>query len=158
MDVITYALSKKYANKVVGAGITLTTADINVIGTTQGLYSDGNIIPTGTSLETIVKNMLQTIIPPTYTAPTLSIIGSGTLNVETGTNLALTVTPTFTQNDGGTVTNYSVTKNGTSVYTNATVNTYSSTAFVIGDETINYQATVTCPKYYVFSIACLVFC
>ena len=124
-------------------GSSNTTADINVIGTTQGLYSDGNIIPTGTSLETIVKNMLQTIIPPTYTSPTLSIVGSGVLNVESGTNLALTVTPTFTQNDGGTVTNYSVTKNGTSVYTNATVNTYSSTAFVIGDETINYQATVT---------------
>ena len=124
-------------------GSSNTTADINVIGTTQGLYSDGNIIPTGTSLETIVKNMLQTIIHPTYTAPTLSIIGSGTLNVETGTSLTPTITPTFTQNDGGTVTNYSVTKNGTSVYTNATVNTYSSNAFVIGDETINYQATVT---------------
>lgn len=124
-------------------GSSNTTADINVIGTTQGLYSDGNIIPMGTSLETIVKNMLQTIIPPTYISPTLSIVGSGVLNVESGTNLTLTITPTFTQNDGGTVTNYSVTKNGTSVYTNATVNTYSSTAFVIGDETINYQATVT---------------
>lgn len=126
-----------------GSGSSNTTANINVIGTTQGMYSDGNIIPTGTSLETIVKNMLQTIIPPTYVAPTLSIIGSGVLNVESGTSLIPTITPTFTKNDGGTVTNYSVTKNGTNVYTNPTVNNYIPTTFVIGDETISYQATVT---------------
>ena len=39
-----------FDNAPLEGGSSNTTANINVIGTTQGMYSDGNIIPMGTSL------------------------------------------------------------------------------------------------------------
>lgn len=117
------------------------TADFQVFGVTQGIYADGNTITAGTSLEDVIKNMLQAIIPPTYSSPTLSIAGSGTLVVEAGTTVTPTITPTFTQRDGGVLTLYELRKNGTTVVSNATTQVYNDSAFVVGDLSVSYQGT-----------------
>lgn len=126
-----------------GGGSSTVSADITVYGVTQGSYSNGNVITLGTPLEDVIKNMLQTIIPPTYAAPTLSLAGSGTLTVEAGTTITPTLTPTFTQRDGGSALTYTLKKDGATIYTNATASAQADTGFIIGDTAVNYQATDT---------------
>lgn len=123
------------------AGSGSVTADITVYGVTQGGYSDGNVIPAGTSLEDVVKNMLQTIIPPTYASPTLSLVGTGSGNSEAGTTITPTLTPTFLQKDGGAITLYTLNQLGTPVYSGAAAAPYTDAQFIIGDNTVSYQAT-----------------
>lgn len=120
----------------------LLTEEITVYGVSQGSYQNLDIITIGTPLETIIKNMLQTIIPPTYYNPTLTLIGSGTLSIEAGTSITPTLTPTWTQNDAGNQTAYGLTKNTVSLYTNSVASAFSDTTFVIGDESIVYRASV----------------
>ena len=123
-----------------GTGSSTVTNDITVYGVTQGTYSDGAVIPAGTSLEDVVKNMLQTIIPPTYLSPTLTITGSGSTTVEIGTTISPTLTPTFNQRDGGSPILYSLKKNGTDIYTGPTAVPYTEAGYVI-DSVVSYQAT-----------------
>jgi hypothetical protein len=122
-----------------GAGTGTVTQDITVYGVTQGTYSDGEVITAGTSLEDVVKNMLQTIIPPTYLAPTLSI--SGGQIVEAGTSVSPNIIPTWAQRDGGTPILYTLKKDGSSIFTNSIAIPYADGTYVVGDTTISYQAT-----------------
>ena len=124
----------------VGGSSTVST-DFAVLGVNQGMYKDGDIITAGTNLEDVVKNMLKNIVPPTYVSPTLSIAGSGASSIEAGSNISPTITPTWTANDGGAVTNYRLTKNGTAVLNGGLPEAFVSEAFQIGDETIAFVAT-----------------
>jgi hypothetical protein len=121
----------------------VVTTDFQVYGVTQGAYSDGNTITAGTLLEDVVKNMLQTIIPPTYIMPSLSIVGSGIYSLEAGTAITPVITPTWQQRDGGSQIAYELRKGGIPVVTNPTAVIYNDTAQTIGDTSISYQATQT---------------
>lgn len=114
----------------------VTQAPINVLGVSQGQYNDGDTIAAGTNIEQIIRNMLTV-----FDSPTLTLAGSGTFLVETGTLINPTLTPTYTQNDGGVANNYELTKDAISIYTNATPNAYADGPFNIGDETLVYEAT-----------------
>lgn len=74
---------------------------VTVLAVTQGAYSDGNIIPGGTPLSTIIKNMLQTRIPAVYTQPTLTISTSSALTYEYGANVTIALNLTWAKNDAG---------------------------------------------------------
>lgn len=117
--------------------------DFTVLGVTQGAYSDGSLIPAGTPILDVVKNMLTQIIPPTYTAPTVSLAGSGPFIVESGTSINPTMTPTFNQNDAGASTNYELFRGGVSIYTNATPTATAGGPFTPVDQTINFNCQVT---------------
>ena len=78
---------------------------------TQGAYSDGTVINAGTSLETIIRNMLQTLVPPTYSAPSVSL-SSTVGTVEIGTQVTPTITPNWQQRDAGAATAYTLRKPG----------------------------------------------
>ncbi len=134
--------SKGAAGEGAAGGSSTVTADFTVLGVTQGMYKDGDTITAGTNLEDVVKNMLKNVIPPTYVSPTLSIAGSGASSIEAGSNITPTITPTWTANDGGVVTNYRLTKNGTAVVNTALPEAFVSEAFQILDETIAFVATV----------------
>ena len=125
----------------VAGGSSTVSADFTVLGVSQGMYKDGDTITAGTNLEDVVKNMLKNIVPPTYVSPTLSIAGSGASSIEAGSNITPTITPTWVANDGGAVTNYRLTKNGTAVLNVALPEAFVSEAFQIGDETIAFVAT-----------------
>lgn len=126
-----------------GQGL-LTEAPITVLGTNVGLYTNNQIIAQGTSFQTIFSNMLQTLVNPTYSGPSFGLsFPDPTLgNKEVGTSLTPQILPSFTKNDAGLPTNYVVTRNSVTVFTNTTpiLNTYSN--FTIGDETVTYAATV----------------
>ena len=122
---------------IVGGSAGAITADFQVYGVSQGIYNDGNVIPAGTSLEDVIKNMLQRVIPPTYASPTLSLAGSGVLTVEAGTTVSPLLTPTFNQRDGGSALAYQLKKDGLEQLANP------DGPYVLGDESITYQATQT---------------
>ena len=116
----------------------IIVSGFSVLGVTVGNYISGTVIPAGTTVEDVFKNMLIKIIPPTYYPPTISLAGGA--SVESGTTVTPTLTPTYHQNDGGAAGNYTLLKGGVSVYTNATPNAFTDSAFVVGDGvTASYQ-------------------
>lgn len=135
--------SKGAAGEGVNGGSSTVSADFAVLGVNLGMYKNGDTITAGTNLEDVVKNMLKNIVPATYVSPTLSISGSGASSLEAGSNINPTITPTWTGNDGGSVTNYRLTKNGTAVVNTALPEEFVSDAFQIGDETVAYISTAT---------------
>jgi hypothetical protein len=124
-------------------GSSTVSTDFTVLGVNLGMYKDGDVITKGTNLEDVMKNILKNIKPPTYVSPSLSISGSGVSAIEAGSNISPTITPIWTANDGGAVTNYRLTKNGTAVLNEALPEAFVSEAFQIGEETINFIATVS---------------
>lgn len=82
-------------------------------GGALGGYSTNDTITAGTSLDDIIKKLLVKRIPATYTKPTVSIACPKAGSYEVGTSVAVGVTGTFTQKDGGAVTKMQVIKNGT---------------------------------------------
>lgn len=126
-----------------GSGSGTLSADLTVYGVTQGSYTVGNVIPAGTSLEDVIKGMLQTIIPPTYQAPTLGLSGSAPTTTEAGTTITPMLTPSFAQRDGGAATLYTLKKDGVTMVTNPSPQAFGDVAYVLGDVSISYQATQT---------------
>ena len=115
--------------------------DITVTGTTSGSYTSGMVVTAGPTLEAVIKNMLQVTIPATYSAPSLSISG-GTTTGEVGTVVTPTITPSWSQRDGGGVVTYQVKRNSTIIYTGAAIVPFTDVSFSLGT-TMQYQAIVT---------------
>ena len=102
-----------------GDGSSIITSPITVSNEIGG-WKNNDIIPAGTALEAILKKMLNPVIPPTYLAPTLTLAGTTPLAREIGENINITLTPAFTQRDGGAITQYRLSKNGSNLFTGAT--------------------------------------
>lgn len=83
---------------------TRTKSDITVVGTSQGAYNDGDVIPSGTSIFEILSNLLITVIPATYVNPTVSLAMTGNSVIEVGELISPQFAVTFDQNDGGSIT------------------------------------------------------
>ncbi len=81
-------------------------------GGALGGFSTNDEISVGTSLDDIIKKLLVKRIPATYTKPTVSIACPKAGSYEVGTSVAVGVTGTLKQNDGGAVTKMQVIKNG----------------------------------------------
>lgn len=87
----------------------VTTKQIKVLGQTLGSYKDGDIIPAGETLTSILSKQFAKQIPPTYQKPTYSISpGSGAK--EAGDIISFNVTGSFTKKDGGDLTSYTLSK------------------------------------------------
>ena len=80
--------------------------------------------------------------PPTYTNPTLSLNINPT-TVQHNTNASITIKPNFIQNDAGTVTQYTLLRNGSSIHTAASASSYTDTVSINHGNSVTYQATVT---------------
>ena len=107
----------------VGGGV--LSAELTVTDVDQGSYTgtgpeaNRSKIPAGTSLEDIVRKMLQKEIAPTYTKPALSLsakassatnAASTPTTQEIGSNITTTLISQFTPSDGGGMTDYTLTK------------------------------------------------
>ena len=79
--------------------------------------------------------------PPTYTQPTLSININPNM-IQHNTSTSITIRSTFNANDAGNVVNYTLTRNGESIYTGTTVAQYVDTISTSHNTTISYSATV----------------
>lgn len=125
----------------VASGSGTVSADFTVYGVSQGIYNDGATIPAGTSLEDVVKNMLQRIIPPSYVAPTLSL-SAGT-SAEVGTSVTPTLTSGYNPHDGGTAILYTLKKDGADVYTDPAVFAFTDTPLILDVTPVLYNALIT---------------
>lgn len=103
--------------------VTLDSADIatdqsiTVMAVSQGAYSNGAVIAAGTSLTTIIKNMLQVRVPAAYTQPALTISTSSALVYEYGSSISVTTSLNWTKNDAGDATAFRYKKDGTVLQT-----------------------------------------
>ena len=94
---------------------------VSVSGGGIGGFDYEQVASSGTSFTDMWKELLRKAVPPTYTAPTIAILGSnldtGTTSGEVGVNQTVTITPTFTQNDGGASNEFVLNKNDVGVVT-----------------------------------------
>lgn len=87
-------------------------------GVGLGGFTAGEEIPEDMTLAEFAKKLLMKQVPPTYTEPSVSISRSGGTtngNVEIGTNVSVSLSSTFTQNDAGALTNIQFKKGGSNV-------------------------------------------
>lgn len=77
-----------------GGGSADLTSDLTASVTVGGVAS-GTTFEEGTSLETVVRNILSPTLYPTFTAPSATIAATGAKLLETGATLDTTVTITF---------------------------------------------------------------
>jgi hypothetical protein len=121
-----------------------TQEDIVVNGVTGLGIGNGQTISAGSSIDEIVRMLVQKAVPATYTKPTVSIVnneGQASGNVEAGTTITPKLKATFTKNDAGDLTDISIKKGSTAVAEGTeSPLTYDGEDIVIGDETITFKA------------------
>lgn len=115
-------------------------------GGTLGGFKTGDSISADMSVETILKKLLMKQVPPTYTAPSVSIAnngGSASGSYEIGSTVTPKVRATFTQNDAGAVTSIQFQKNSSDVgdAQSSAPATYEETGFVL-ESTTSFRAVV----------------
>ena len=125
-----------------------SSKDYTLNGTDLGALQNGATIPEGTSIDELLNMITQKAIPPTYTAPTVSIAksGSGTASgsYEAGTSITPILTATFNKNDAGNLTKLAILKGSGEVGSDTmSPYTYTGEAIVLGDETITFKAQAT---------------
>jgi hypothetical protein len=92
--------------KVINDGDTMSAAvsvELGVDGTLGG-YKTGDTIAAGTPIETVIKKLLAKQIPPTYTAPTVTLTNNGGTaagNYEIGTTISPKLRAAYNKNNGG---------------------------------------------------------
>lgn len=126
---------------------TRTQEDITVNGVTGLGIENGGTIPSGKSLDEIVKMLVQKAVPATYTMPTVSLGnygGQASGSVESGTTITPKLRATFVKNDAGDLISISI-KNGDTSVADGTISPldYTGDDIVIGDETITFVASAT---------------
>ena len=98
-----------------GSTAPVTTQQITVNlgpGGTSGSYTTGDVIPIGTYLEVINKNMLQKRVLPTYTVASIFTNNTNSLIGEVGETVNTTISTSFVSNDAGALTAIRILKNG----------------------------------------------
>ena len=123
-----------------------TSEEISVMLTNDvGSYSNGDVIAAGTSVDSIVRKLLQVQIPPSYTAPTASIsvtAGTSAGSYEVGTTASPSFSGAFTKNDAGALSSIVIKKNDVEVVTSTTSPVAHSDSFTI-DGTVKFKAVAT---------------
>ena len=98
----------------------------------QGIYGNR---------EDINKILVAVDKPPTFTNPSLSIsLSKSTIEHNVSTNI--TITPTFKQNDAGSITRYTLAKGNTSLVDATTTQAYTDTVNISHGASVTYTATV----------------
>ena len=125
-----------------GEGGGKITEDIKVYGVCDQLgYSDGDIITKGEDYTSILKKLLQRIIHPTYVSPKLTLKADKTY-IEANSNNMVVITPTFTKNNAGNVTEYELFRDDVSIYTSNSIGAFTDT-FDSSLGEVHYRCEVT---------------
>jgi len=113
---------------------------INLSGSKSlGKYANGATIPTaGKTLDEFLLDLVTESIPPTYVPPTVSISSNQSGSYEIGTTINVTLSNTFTQNNGGSATGTTYFKNSVSLGTGVSTNNHG-----VLSTSISYSVTVT---------------
>lgn len=134
-DIVTYIDNSK-----------VTAQEFTVRGVDQGVYSDNTVIPAGTSLETIIRNMLQKVVPPVYVQPTLAISTSTSpLVYEYGYGIKPVLDLIWTKNDAGNATTFRYKQDGVTINT---ISGSSPSAIVLDEFELTTATTFTADADY----------
>lgn len=129
--------------------ITMVGEQIEVMGSNIGALKVGDVINASDSITDTLKKMLQTRIPATYAAPSVSLntaaASSGAVHAagtyEAGTAINALLTAAFTKADAGDLTTLKITKSGTEVVSGATSPQTYNYNETLGDGTVSLVAT-----------------
>ena len=130
-------------------GDIISSEKMNLINVNiENLWTDLNNLENSlntkvTELNEKVTKILKAVdTPPTFTKPTLSLGANKTI-IEHNIATSITITPTFRQNDGGAITNYTLMKGATSLVNSTTTQAYTDTITLSHNSSITYTATAT---------------
>ncbi len=125
-DDVLYYIDDSSASHALGAARTKEAHTVELgTGGSIGSLKTGDILDKGIDLDTLIKKLTIKQIPPTYTAPKVSISTSSATAVEVGASFTPTLTATFTENDAGDLSELAIYQDGT---TNAIVSAPTSPA------------------------------
>ena len=120
------------------------TKDVKINGTSLGKYANGATIPAkGKTLDEFLEDLVSNSIPPSFSAPSVSIGASpGATSYEIGYNPGMvTLNSSFSKNDGGNATSTMFYKGGTALGTGVNTNSPGSITSSVGySVTVNYAA------------------
>jgi hypothetical protein len=120
------------------------TKDVKINGTSLGKYANGATIPAkGKTLDEFLEDLVSNSIPPSFSAPSVSISASpGAIAYEIGYNPGLvTLSSTYNKNDGGNATSTIFYKNGVSLGSGVNNNSPGALTSSVGYSVIvNYAA------------------
>ena len=116
-------------------------------GVGLGGFAAGDEITEDMTLAEFAKKLLMKQVPPTYTQPSISISRSGGTangNVEIGTNVSVSLSASYTQNDAGALTSIQFKKGGSNVGEASSTSpaTYTETLNAF-DTAVSYTATAS---------------
>lgn len=117
---------------------------VNFGGGSLGKYTNGSTIPAkGKTLDEFLSDLVSNSIPPSFSAPSVSIGASpGATSYEIGYNPGVvTLNSSFSKNDGGNATSTMFYKGGTALGTGVNTNSPGSITSSVGySVTVNYAA------------------
>lgn len=128
--------------------VTPRTQEEIVVNGVKGLgIEDGVAIPSGKSLDEIIKMLVQKSVPAIYTAPsiTVKVIDNRVSGyMEAGSTISPKFNVKFIKNDAGNLDNIKIYKNDSVVGESKDSNyNFIEDSFLIGDEEISYYAHAT---------------
>lgn len=125
-DDVLYYIDESSASHALGASKTKEAHTVELgTGGSIGSLKTGDVLDKGIDLDTLIKKLTVKQIPPTYTAPKVSISTSSATTVEVGASFTPALTATFTKNDAGDLSELAIYQDGT---TNAIVSAPTSPA------------------------------
>lgn len=118
-----------------------TKSDIEVNGIDTLGVADKNVIPNGSSLDDVIKMIVQKQIHPIYKAPVLEFTNAvDEVEFEVGSTVNYNLKASFFQNDAGTLTTIRILKDGESVSEFATSPRTYAGSLVITDNPVVFTA------------------
>lgn len=89
------------ALNIVKNGMNKVQTAFSVKSVDQGFYHDGTLISAGTTIDEVLRKMLQKQIPPTYHSPSANLVIEGANKYEVGSLINPKMDITFNQQDAG---------------------------------------------------------
>ena len=113
-----------------------TTKDIEFINSEIGSYKPGDVISSGTTFTEIMTNMAQKLKEPEF-----NLKCTYPQEVEVGEKIQPELIPSFIQNQGGSITKYSLVRNNLAGNLSTTFGSYTD-SYNINEEKVVYTANV----------------
>jgi hypothetical protein len=115
---------------------------ITVKGSPIGNYNVDDVIAATESVYNVLSNMLRKVIAPVYNAPAYTISTATALTQETGTAVTASVASVFSQNHAGTLTNFQLLRDATSISSGSSLVTPVSVPVTFGDTAIQVRGII----------------
>ena len=138
---ITWGFDRTWADVSLGTADDIKTGDAVTVTVAAGGFKAGDTIADTDSLLDFIKRLLNPRVAAAYTQPNLTLTGTTPLAREIGENITPTLTPTFTQNDGGAIEEYRLLKGGTVIYDGPAAIAHADETFQLIANAV-YQAAV----------------